>query len=143
MSSTILLVGESNPYGSNPDFALYPYPDNSAGHRLCTRVLNMSRAAYLKEFDRTNLCAGKWSMKEARDSAAKLRLSRIGIVALGSKVSRAFGLKFEPFKLVESSGVFFAVLPHPSGLNRIWNDPLNYSAAKVCVDNLRRKMNFS
>lgn len=28
-----LLVGEQNPYGADPKFALYPYPENSGGER--------------------------------------------------------------------------------------------------------------
>jgi hypothetical protein len=41
----IVLVGESNPYGADPYYALYPAPDGSAGHRLCCLVLGMTRKA--------------------------------------------------------------------------------------------------
>lgn len=60
-----LLVGEQNPYGADPKFALYPYPENSAGGRLCFKVFGLTRHEYLARFDRVNLCSGKWSMSRA------------------------------------------------------------------------------
>ena len=32
------LIGEQNPYGADPAFALYPLPENAAGARLGARV---------------------------------------------------------------------------------------------------------
>lgn len=43
-----LLVGESNPYRSDPHFALYPAPDGCSGHRLCRLILKMGRRDYLE-----------------------------------------------------------------------------------------------
>lgn len=67
-----LLVGEDNPYSRDPKFALYPYPERSAGYRLCAEIMGLNRAAYLRSFDRVNLCADKWSLREARARASAL-----------------------------------------------------------------------
>ena len=113
-----LLVGESNPYGGDPHFALYPAPDGCSGHRLCCLILGMRRADYLRVFSRCNLCDRcTWSMKLARHRAVDLAASHERIVLLGSKVSAAFGLPFIPFS--RSSNLL--TLPHPSGLCRLWD----------------------
>ena len=116
MSEKIMIVGESNPWGSGPGYELYPYPDGCAGHRLCVKIFGMSRKAYLDTFDRCNLCVGKWSIKEARIAAANLAGRRL--ILCGSKVCSAAGLPFEPFQIVQGGNVL--LLPHPSGLCRLW-----------------------
>lgn len=116
-----LLVGESNPFGSDEKFALYPAPDGCSGHRLCCLILGMRRRDYLAAFDRINLCAGKWSTREATDSALKIWVADRRVILLGSKVAKAFGADFVPFEI--SVGGRVLVLPHPSGLCRLWNEP--------------------
>lgn len=54
-----ILVGEANPYGGDPRYALYPLPENSAGGRLCRLILKLEVRQYLRSFDRRNLCATK------------------------------------------------------------------------------------
>lgn len=115
-----LLVGEVNPFGSNPAFALYPLPERSSGGRLM-KILGLTYRQYLKRFDRINLCEWEWRMGQARHRAEWLVSTypdRV-IVLLGAKVSRAFGVPYEPF----TTHGAYRVLPHPSGLNRAWNDP--------------------
>ena len=46
------LVGESNPYGGNDDYALYPAPNGCSGHRLCLLILGMDPEDYLEAFER-------------------------------------------------------------------------------------------
>ncbi len=77
MADKPLIVGESNPYGADPQFALYPAPDGCSGHRLCCLILGMHRAAYMESFERVNLCAGKWSAPAARNMARELVSSRM------------------------------------------------------------------
>lgn len=124
-----LLVGEQNPYGADPKFALYPLPENSAGGRLCHRVMGLSRREYLTRFDRVNLCAGKWSMKEARDRVAEIYERRGWVVLFGAKVCRAFDFSFLPF----TTRGRHVILPHPSGLCRAWNEPGAYERARACL----------
>ncbi len=124
----MVLVGESNPYGADPHYALYPAPDGSAGQRLCQVILGLSRKRYLECFDRVNLCRAQWRIREAREAAGRLIHARRRVVALGSKVCSAFGIPFEPFSLHDDGRIL--CLPHPSGLCRLWNEP-------GCVDSAR------
>lgn len=122
----VTLVGEANPYGSDPYFALYPAPDGCSGHRLCCLILGMSRADYLSTFDRVNLCPHQW---DARGAAARAStLSGRKCILLGSKVARAFELPFHPFTLFRKDTLL--VLPHPSRLCRLWNVPGNIDLAR-------------
>ena len=127
-----LLVGEANPYGRAPEFALYPAPRGCAGQRLAEVVMGLPRSEYLERFDRVNLCPEKWSAPVARASASKIRFERgvwDHIVLLGSKVCGAFGIEYKPFTWGqraphEARNVnTIVVLPHPSGLCRTWNEP--------------------
>jgi len=136
MSSKPLIVGESNPYGGHADFALYPSPDGCSGHRLCCLILRMRRKVYIDSFDRVNLVVGKWAMKSARSAAAHLRTEHGRIILLGSKVCAAFDIPFKPFSGHEEDGVRFAILPHPSGLCRLWRDPDAGAKARNTVLNL-------
>jgi hypothetical protein len=127
-----LLVGEQNPYGGDPYFALYPSPEGCSGHRLCCLILGMRRAAYLDSFDRKNLCDGKWDMRLARRWAQELRTWPAPIILLGSKVARAFEfVPFEPFTVQDGGKTL--ILPHPSGLCRMWNEPGSFARARLFV----------
>lgn len=59
------------------------------------------------------------------------------VVLLGANVSRAFGVSFRKLSEVVLSwhpvgeGLAAAVVPHPSGLNRWWNDPDNRVRARL------------
>lgn len=126
-----ILVGEQNPYGRDPYYALYPAPDGCAGHRLCCRVLDMRRHVYLETFGRVNLCDGPWSIYEARDRAEELRqLGLRKIIVLGLKVATAFGVKYRPF---EQAGKSILILPHPSGRCRTWIKPGAFRRAREAV----------
>lgn len=133
-----ILIGEANPYGGDPDFALYPSPDGCASHRLCVKILGLSRKRYLEAFERTNLCPHKWSIKEARIKAESLRVSGNKLILLGAKVCSAFGMTFTPFTFAltqgtDFGGVGYLILPHPSGLNRMWGAPGTYEKARAKV----------
>ncbi len=133
-----LFVGELNPYGSDERYALYPEPENSAGGRLCRLVLGLSVKQYIRHFDRANLCVGKWSNKEARrraDAICAESSSASGrkIVLLGVRVSAAFGVSSHPFTVVRRGSIVFVVLPHPSGLNQVWNQVDAFDRARVVL----------
>lgn len=126
---TPLLIGEANPYGSDPYFALYPEPEGSAGHRLCHLVLGFKRAlTYLHAFERRNLCPQAWNLRLAREEAIRLySTTPFQAVLLGRKVAAAFRLEdVPPFTIHRPWGDNFknrwmVILPHPSGLCREWN----------------------
>lgn len=125
-----VLVGECNPYGGDPYYALYPAPDGCSGHRLCRLVFGMDPDDYLEAFDRINLCAGKWSVREARESAVRLLTAGGRFVLLGAKVCDGFGVPFVPFTVQDK---VLLRLPHPSGLNRRWAEPGAFDRARAAV----------
>jgi hypothetical protein len=137
-----LLVGEANPYGSDPEFALYPSPPGCAGERLCRKVMGLTEREYLERFDRVNLCPTAWSMRRARARAIEILAADGGTerayVLLGSKVKAAFGVGNDPFSHFRSLRVLpgpqvFVVLPHPSGLSRAWSAPGAYDRARAVL----------
>jgi|HubBroStandDraft_1064217.scaffolds.fasta_scaffold13020_9 hypothetical protein len=126
-----LLLGEVNPYqqAEVEHYALYPYPERSAGGRLCRVILGLEPGVYLRAYARHNLCSGKWSLPAARARAAELLLrypEPLPIALLGAKVAEAFGQPFEPFRRAGR----FVVFPHPSGLSRLWNEPGAFAQAR-------------
>jgi hypothetical protein len=131
----VWLVGENNPYGPDPQYALYPLPENSAGGRLCSVILGMRRPDYLRVFTRVNLLSRpRWSAPAAREAAANLHEglpADARVILLGKKVWDAWfpALKCEPFR---PFGRFLA-LPHPSGLSRAWHDPTAVPRARAAV----------
>jgi hypothetical protein len=157
-----LLVGETNPYGSDPRFALYPRPLGSAGSRFCHVILGMEEPEYLDAFDRVNLLVGpKWSAPKARLAAralldgtpkgkpAVLPSHRFEygqpLVLLGARVARAFRLSSTPFVLHpwgDGRGDHrqILVLPHPSGRCRRWNEPGTFEKARKAVRSLRESV---
>jgi hypothetical protein len=52
------------------------------------------------------------------------------IVCLGKSVGRCFGVKDEFFTLTVDEGHELLIFPHPSGINRWWNDSGNRARAK-------------
>lgn len=132
-----MLIGESNPYGSDPAYALYPHPEGSSGHRLATEILRMLVGDYLAAFRRCNLSVGAWCLPEARIAAAAASGDRL--ILLGRRVCDAFELEYTPFRIHEQFGSGprrLLVLPHPSGLCRTWNDPMAAATARLVVASL-------
>ena len=130
-----LLVGELNPYGADPKYALYPLPEGASGDRLCRLVMGLQRAEYLRRFDRVNLCVGKWSMRAARVKSAEIECQTPRtLVFLGRKVATAFNSGHHPpFSIVEVGGIRAVLLPHPSGLCREWNEPGAFDRARAVL----------
>lgn len=138
------LIGENNPYlrpGDPPHkFDLYPLPEGASGHRLCRLVLGMQMTEYLRSFVRRDLLTqAKWSITKARFAAEDvLRESgKAPLVLLGKKVCAAFGVSFIPHSQIEHGtrdGLrTFVIIPHPSGLNRMWDEPGAYERARNLI----------
>lgn len=128
-----VIIGESNPFGGDEHFALYDEPESCTGDRLCRMVMGLRSETYRASFERRNLLRGsKWSAPRAREAAAKLCSDLPGQrvwILLGKKVAAAFfsSQKIDaPCLFVPGNGVAFkntaVLLPHPSGLNRMWAD---------------------
>lgn len=148
MVSKPLLIGESNPYGSSPDFALYPSPRGCSGERLCRLVLALDPDEYLERFDRANLCAGNFSAPAAETRMWQLLAERERVVLLGRKVAHAFrralpghlapaswtsGLAIYQPARGAAIEVRYVCLPHPSGLCREWGKPGAFDRARALL----------
>jgi hypothetical protein len=126
----VLLLGESNPYGPEPEFALYCHPPGCSGDRL-RRILGLPQPQYLA-LHRKNLCDGYWSKEKAQKSALALLDPTAPwrvIVLLGRKVTETFEkAALDDVPLVTFAtrgccpGMTLVALPHPSGRNAgLWN----------------------
>jgi uracil-DNA glycosylase len=129
-----LIVGELNPYGQDQRYALYHWPRHASGNRL-REHLGLTDQQYVR-LRKMNLCTGKWT-KEAAHAGAMLELHLRKwdvIVMLGKKVREAFDQKIPFFTATEvPTGTRLISLPHPSGLNRLWNEPDARSKARALV----------
>lgn len=139
----VLLVGEDNPYGAEPEFALYCYPPGCAGYRL-RRILGLPQHQYLA-LRRTNLCVGGWSTKAARSRAWELLTAcdptapPSVMVLLGRKVTETFekvaldGVELVPFATKTCCpGMLLVSLPHPSGRNAaLWTPKARARAREI------------
>lgn len=126
----LLFVGELNPYGADPYFALYHLPRAASGNRL-REILGLPDHLYA-QLHKANLCTGRWSMRTARNEAASLELRSDVVVCLGAKVRTAFNGP-PPFESVVRDGKTVVTLPHPSGLNRAWDAPDARSRARALM----------
>lgn len=144
----IVLVGESNPYGADPDMALYPLPREASGNRLRV-ILGLTDNQYLGEHDRVNLCEGRWSVPRATEQALAIHQARegCGIVLCGVRVVGAFARAatysvnaFPLCRVVEEGGRWYLAIPHPSGRNRVWNDPEVAPRVRAAYLDLRKHL---
>lgn len=129
------LVGEAPGPNGNPETPLWPDPPNSAAGRLVA-MMGLSRRDYLCSFVRANVLDAYpgpvFPLSEARGRAAALaqRLAPLPLILLGRGVAGAFRfptphlMEWEDYVL---DGVWIraAVVPHPSGRNLWYNDPLH------------------
>lgn len=134
----IVLVGEAPERAIAPDEALA----GRIGQRLA-KLAGISLRTYLERTRRLNVYEEPppaWSRSEASVRANHIwRTLRAGdqVILLGSRVAEAFGvagrqrLAWHPFGFAS-----IALIPHPSGRNRWWNDPLNVLAASRFLTNL-------
>lgn len=144
----VVIVGEMNPYGADPRYALYDEPAGSAGGRLRRLVLGLRSDTYHRRTRRFNLCTGVWGPAKARRYTAGRIGSLCGqddtVVLLGRKVADAFGLDhLAPFttqavvSVDEGSVRRYVLLPHPSGRCREWNEPGAYERARELLRQIR------
>lgn len=144
-SSTLkpVLVGMNNPYSSRPEAALLPAPSGCAGWRLWRMVHDVSgvsRAEYCRTFDRRNLINTQWwDPLAARERGEALWRALEGhtVVVLGQATLASMWLP-RPLELLwsVSGGVRWCYAPHPSGLNRWYNNPVNRAAVGMRLESL-------
>jgi uracil-DNA glycosylase len=136
-----LLVGEA-PARQRNRRAL----DGGSGDRLAAMAGMEDRAELLRAFDAVNLLGrwpgakGKgthWDPARARRAAARAPLRGV-CVLLGSRVAHAYGLgDVGPFQLVKLPRALAVVVPHPSGVNRLYNEAENREQAGAALREAR------
>lgn len=139
-----IIIGLFNPYSSNPEHALAPSPERSAGHRLWRMLVDaplvygpsvflcrQEKIKYMGAFDRRNLCQ---TLNDTRHTRCKELARRMEIaqgstvILLGRDVLAAFTCPERPLKPIlihpqVHGGITWRWLPHPSGRTTKYNDP--------------------
>lgn len=131
----------NNPLSDDPGYALWPDPPGCTGHRLWQLTSARTGATpldYTGTFGRMNLVVNQmWSMPAARqrweEIGPELHKQHDILLLLGDSVRRAVGGTMLP-QIGRRGGV--ATLPHPSGLNRWYNDALNRAVAEILMEEL-------
>jgi len=136
---SLLLVGQAPSSDTN---GRAPFSGRS-GRRLA-ELMGMTHEEFLDRVPATNVLPcypGKsrgakgdaFPMNQAVASARTMEFGDAKLVVLvGKNVARAFGRKdhdyFEEFELRGRRAV---IIPHPSGVNRWWNEPVNVETARL------------
>lgn len=136
------IIGEAP--GPRSDWR-YPLIGGSSGRRL-QKMFEMSFLVYLKTFRTYNLLhvypGKKWPLGAARKAAGViLEDSRDlgGLIILGRKVADACEIHGDFFTIIQCNAMPVLLLPHPSGLNHVWNDPSNVTRVlPIATDLLAR-----
>jgi hypothetical protein len=121
----------NNPYGKDK-YALYPLPKHSAGGRLYAMMSAyemLTMMSYRDNFDRRNLCRGKFLPVKARWQAALWHSEWSGsgrvVLLLGRDVANAFALPPRLLLPTVIDSVTYRQVPHPSGRNPWYNHGIN------------------
>lgn len=140
----LVIVGQE-PKANHPDDPLSPNNPMWSGARLA-RLADLDHAEYRRVFCRINLryesSESKFCTNARTRASATLIANRLypgdTLIVLGSSVQRSFDhiftflgpldISIDPLKEIQ-----VVMLPHPSGLNRFWNDPMNTLAASVLM----------
>lgn len=149
-----LLIGLNNPLSPRPRDALVPWPRGCAGARLVEYVQlvapDFTADEYLDVFERRNLWQGRelpsgrgatnLLLREGRQLFAECVAQPRTVVLFGAKVwycvlNRTPPSRFECQAVRDST---FWYVPHPSGLNRAYNDHNNRSRAGAVLLALAR-----
>ncbi len=126
----VVLVGESP-----PRIVGAPLFSGPSGRRLI-EASGLGPLGYVAAFGRLNLLerhpgsAGKGSLfplEEAREAVEEVAPALEGrfVVLLGGRVASAFRFGLPYFEVGRWRGSSCLAVPHPSGVNRWWNEPAN------------------
>ena len=129
----ILLIGQAP---SKSGVSAHPL-EGRIGKKIAD-LAGIPMARYMTETDRANVLdhwpgrsekGDTFPMREARDAATKkvFMLKGRRVIFVGKATASAFGVHAEYLEWQQSPtlGCRFAILPHPSGIVRWWNDPAN------------------
>lgn len=130
MSELILIIGENPGLAGDPTAAL----EGSVGKRIASYA-GLKWGDYLAMTERRNIFpayVSPWPRDEAKRRAEQAFPYLLGrrTILLGQRVADAFDFHWPLLNWVEIGGVTVAIVPHPSGLNRWWNEAENRSQAR-------------
>lgn len=117
------------------------------GRRLAS-YFGIGYEEYLECFDRTNLLGAypgadgkgaKFEAHEAKVAADALDLRGRTVLILGQRAARAVGLRAEYCTWQAHRGALCAVIPHPSGINRWYNDVGNEASLALFLQTVPKE----
>lgn len=121
----IYILGERPGPNTDKRVALYPHTNTGAAARLM-RLLELSQAEYLTSTSRLNAVDDKSS---TASSVARQRVEEFlnsagqnPFIVLGKSAIKAMPAKYRKMDFGEIKDNVL-LLPHTSGVNRVWNDP--------------------
>lgn len=140
---TGLIVGECPGKSTSSKLAMFPWPKASSGGRLF-KMANMPIEIYLGSLRRCNVFYDhqeKWWPWSAHENALGIHLGcepYTRVVLCGKRVASAFGFDryFEVGSIPHQQKggvVLYCTIPHPSGLNREYNNPLAVQGAEMAL----------
>lgn len=122
-----------------------PFDGPGSGTRLLRLAGSEIYGDLISAFDVVNLIESYpglyWPTGLARLRAGELRRTYRGrtLILAGRRVAEAFGIPRASYLTVTDLGdVRLAVLPHPSGLSRWYNDPVNVDSAEAFLRTICR-----
>jgi len=135
-----LIVGENPGARTHPYLPLFPWPPSSSAGRLVS-MSGVTPGQYLGGLYRRNLVdSTSWNASAAERRARCILTAlfdadpSLRVVLCGSKVARAFHLPPDPWTpSVLDSRQTCVVIPHPSGLNRMYNSQDARSATRSWI----------
>lgn len=142
------IIGEASGRGGDPAKPLdgsSGSPGNGSGARLC-RIAGVTHDELFQRFRLRNLLDyfpgmsnGKratFPAQVARAAADAFLVDEDTILLLGKRLAMAFRVKADYLEWIEMDGKRYAVVPHPSGLNRWYNSEENRQAVRVFFEKL-------
>lgn len=140
----LYLLGSNNPESSDPRHALFPHNEASTGYRMWKMVEEASGLPmddWLAGTQRVNLLTDmilprgyQGAMRRRGDFLRTMIHDRI-VVVLGKDVAEAMRLDTELFVWGGPSGRWVTI-PHPSGRNHWYNNPVHRFAAGALLYDL-------
>lgn len=131
----VVIVGER--YSSTPTSPTEPLAASSFSGAHLQRLAGVSAEEYERRADRVNLLGGSaddgpWDPREAELCMQRLLplLQHRRVLLLGRRVSAAFKIFAPWFDEVRCYNTEFYCVPHPSGMNRWWNNRRNSEIAR-------------